>query len=38
MRRNKQKCSKKIPIWKRVRLSLRGKKIIVNNDILFFKF
>ena len=36
MEQNKWRYSKKIHIWNRVRLSLRGKKIIVN-QILFSK-
>ena len=35
---NKHKYSKKTPIWNRLRLSLGGKKIIVNNQTLFSKF
>ena len=34
MGQNKWRYSKKIHIWNRVRLSLRGKKIIVNQTLL----
>ena len=37
MGQNKWRYSKKIHIWNRVRLSLRGKKIFVNQT-LFYKF